>query len=427
MVTQFSPHYGRVEDQIANIHRTLVAITAPAVSSPAVAAVQGSAGLAQGVVGPGGGGSGSVSTLAGDVTGSLTNTLVNRASATFGVGNDPKAGDQQTVWVNHDTTPYALGLEQTSASWTGVAMRFGTGQVGVLGGGWEWKLLDKSDISDVNGNAMALVDLYRGGLKRIIIDRDGQFRVETASGNTAAVNSNLLIAASSNAGAVSAGFGVGLQAVVVDSTGTGVSNAGFISCVTDAVTPGAVSTRWDIYNLKAGAGQLVLSLHSDGSLAAGAGTFSGAAAPSKVAYRDANAGGSPIIFRFERTTSATPGAFVGQEVDFVVPNAAGNPIAAASDFTQLTVVTAGAENGAKFWQIMLAGVSTEALKLQTRSTHAQVKISDELAHAGTTAGFYGTTPVTKPTVTGSRAANAALASLLTALASQGLLVDSSTV
>ena len=41
-------------------------------------------------------------------------------------------------------------------------------------------------------------------------------------------------------------------------------------------------------------------------------------------------------------------------------------------------------------------------------------------------GFYGVTPVTKPTVTGSRGGNAALASALTALANLGLITDSST-
>ena len=41
-------------------------------------------------------------------------------------------------------------------------------------------------------------------------------------------------------------------------------------------------------------------------------------------------------------------------------------------------------------------------------------------------GFYGTSPVGKPTVTGSRAGNAALASLLTGLAAQGLITDSTT-
>lgn len=41
-------------------------------------------------------------------------------------------------------------------------------------------------------------------------------------------------------------------------------------------------------------------------------------------------------------------------------------------------------------------------------------------------GFLGATPVVRPTVTGSRGGNAALASVLTALADLGLIVDSST-
>ncbi|KKK68494.1 hypothetical protein LCGC14_2943490 [marine sediment metagenome] len=40
-------------------------------------------------------------------------------------------------------------------------------------------------------------------------------------------------------------------------------------------------------------------------------------------------------------------------------------------------------------------------------------------------GFYASTPITKPAVTGSRASNAALASLLTQLAALGLITDSS--
>ena len=43
-----------------------------------------------------------------------------------------------------------------------------------------------------------------------------------------------------------------------------------------------------------------------------------------------------------------------------------------------------------------------------------------------TVGFCGTTPVTRPTITGSRGLNPALASLLTALASMGLITDSTT-
>jgi hypothetical protein len=41
-------------------------------------------------------------------------------------------------------------------------------------------------------------------------------------------------------------------------------------------------------------------------------------------------------------------------------------------------------------------------------------------------GFNGTAPLAKPTVTGAKGSNAALASLLTALAATGILTDSST-
>lgn len=54
------------------------------------------------------------------------------------------------------------------------------------------------------------------------------------------------------------------------------------------------------------------------------------------------------------------------------------------------------------------------------------KLPGALDHDGTTVGFYGATPVAKPTVTGAKGANAALASLLTALVSLGLITDSTT-
>lgn len=53
-------------------------------------------------------------------------------------------------------------------------------------------------------------------------------------------------------------------------------------------------------------------------------------------------------------------------------------------------------------------------------------IGGALDHDGSTVGFYGAAPVARATVTGSRGGNAALASLLTALAGCGLIVDSTT-
>ena len=53
-------------------------------------------------------------------------------------------------------------------------------------------------------------------------------------------------------------------------------------------------------------------------------------------------------------------------------------------------------------------------------------IQYDLAHRGSLAGFFGTAPVSKPAVTGSRGGNTALASLLTALAGLGLIANNTT-
>jgi len=53
-----------------------------------------------------------------------------------------------------------------------------------------------------------------------------------------------------------------------------------------------------------------------------------------------------------------------------------------------------------------------------------VKILSDFEHEGTLLGFYNTSPVAKPTVTGSRGGNAALADFLTQMATLGLITDS---
>lgn len=66
--------------------------------------------------------------------------------------------------------------------------------------------------------------------------------------------------------------------------------------------------------------------------------------------------------------------------------------------------------------------NTTAKALSLQPSGGAVRV----AAAAGTLGFYNTTPVAKQTVSGSRGGNAALASLLTALASYGLVTDSTT-
>jgi hypothetical protein len=60
------------------------------------------------------------------------------------------------------------------------------------------------------------------------------------------------------------------------------------------------------------------------------------------------------------------------------------------------------------------------------NVHGDISIDGQLAHTGNTVGFYNAAPVVKPTITGAKGGNAALASLLTQLVTLGLIVDTTT-
>lgn len=84
----------------------------------------------------------------------------------------------------------------------------------------------------------------------------------------------------------------------------------------------------------------------------------------------------------------------------------------------LKVTTGGLAVGAGL-SSLLGGLYVEgsSVEFYTDATKIGTK-------TGATVGFYGATPVTKPTVSGSRGGNAALASLMTALANLGLVTNS---
>jgi hypothetical protein len=70
---------------------------------------------------------------------------------------------------------------------------------------------------------------------------------------------------------------------------------------------------------------------------------------------------------------------------------------------------------------LLVGTTTDGM-----TAGGSLAVAQDFAHRGSNLGFYNTAPAAKQTVTGSRGGNAALASLLTALATTGMLTDSST-
>jgi hypothetical protein len=87
-------------------------------------------------------------------------------------------------------------------------------------------------------------------------------------------------------------------------------------------------------------------------------------------------------------------------------------------------ITLSAENGRPTVVFGSAGDSSIWRAAAGRLATVGLTIGGTLGHTGPTVGFYGANPVAKPTVTGSRRGNDALASLLSALAKLGLITDS---
>jgi len=72
------------------------------------------------------------------------------------------------------------------------------------------------------------------------------------------------------------------------------------------------------------------------------------------------------------------------------------------------------------------GTGADVLVIDTTTGNEAAVFPSALKHTGTKVGFYGAAPVVQPTVTGAKGGNAALSSLLTALASIGVVIDSTT-
>jgi hypothetical protein len=91
----------------------------------------------------------------------------------------------------------------------------------------------------------------------------------------------------------------------------------------------------------------------------------------------------------------------------------------------------GVSNRASHVQVGFSGINGGQTDLATLDFTQQSNIMKWDNGGGNQAnvklGFYGATAVVKPTITGSRGGNAALASLLTQLATLGLIVDNTTV
>jgi hypothetical protein len=145
------------------------------------------------------------------------------------------------------------------------------------------------------------------------------------------------------------------------------------------------------------------------------------------------------FFEINSSHQVIVGDGVGAEAIILDGGASSNRILAwkSNDVNRWTLQAGGTESGSDTGSDLTltayddSGSSIGNVLALTRSNRnvrivVDLEIDGALNHDGTTLGVFNTAPATKQTVTGSRGGNAALASLLTALNTYGVITDSST-
>ncbi len=152
--------------------------------------------------------------------------------------------------------------------------------------------------------------------------------------------------------------------------------------------------------------------------------------------RDAMGVGTSDTPEFTRLGLGVPASINGQEVLILTRDSANVEVllTRSTDGAILGLIVTDLEariasEGAFDLSLRAHGVAGANERIRLTDVGSEIKDDAALTvievGASNTIGFFGSTPVVEPTVTGSRAGNAALASLLTELATLGILTDGS--
>lgn len=148
-------------------------------------------------------------------------------------------------------------------------------------------------------------------------------------------------------------------------------------------------------------------------------------------------GGDTALYRSGTKVATLTGALFVQGGIQIQPSTAANTVSiffsgSTANLSAIQLGRAAAESQvvvANAANLVFTGVAAGDTVIQQVAGKLHIGVASgaaEIRVGDSQLGFYGTAPVAKPTVTGAKGSNAALASLLTALASMGLLTDSST-
>ena len=261
------------------------------------------------------------------------------------------------------------------------------------------------------------------------------------------------------------GIGTGTFFQTLDANGTTVRIGKELCEITDA-TPGAcISTLgWcvqksgvevEVFRLRGAAG-MAPTFFAGGSMATGGGS-TGQVGGQLWVRGDLLTTGDSVHQKTDAVTNAplrmktyehllsagTVAAGFGTEHYWQSRDGSNNLVGIGRQQVFITTPTTGSVDSSMAWGVIHSGVEVEVARVRgvgmaptsgstfvggsggTGFVGGQLFIRGDLLHAGTSLGFYNATPAAKPTVSGSRGANAALASLLSALATLGLVTDSS--
>lgn len=306
--------------------------------------------------------------------------------------------------------------------------------------------LTNQTVSNTQAITNAIIKLQNNGTDNIV-----QNKLNLVAGPRATIVDNGFGRITLDSGPVlkTGGTNNSTQNILNLAAGTGISLAEVSGAVTITNTHPAVAFSTDsiangsqsILNLIAGSNVTLSETNGAVTINAtgGGGGGTPAGSTTQVQFNDAGAFGGDSRFTFDKSTGnftvASDGAIVisdstGNTTGITINSSSGEvDVFASGDLSLIST------NGT--FTMIAQDNSGNAAQISVTSTQIAFNLlpgginAIELVSTGGSApqkiGFFNATPAIQPTVTGSRGGNVALASLLTALANLGLIVDSSTV
>lgn len=144
-------------------------------------------------------------------------------------------------------------------------------------------------------------------------------------------------------------------------------------------------------------------------------------------YSASGGAAGPVLEMYHESASPANSDVIG-DCGFYGENGQGDKTRYGRIYCDITDIFSGSEEGRMRFAVANHGAEADYMTLDPGLASVRIlqhcEIDGDLNHDGSNVGFYATTPIAKPTVSGAKGGNAALTSLCTQLAALGLVTDS---